>query len=473
MIASSCRILAVLLAALVLGPAQAGAQAPAPAPQPAPEPAMMPREPLPAPPGVRPFPTPSEVQEREITLEEAVRIALENQPQIQARIGDYQAAQQRIWQALSPQLPQVSGQWGATEQQTVASVLSPASQPVPLSLQRSVTVSTTSLSTSATVTASQLLWDFGKTLAATDAARANARSSLEDVEIQKDEIARLVKEAYFNLLFRQRLVAVRRAALDRAELNLRSARGFFEVGTRPKSDVTRAEVDVANARVDLIRALNDVSLTRVTLNTLMGIAVNAPTKVKDILAYRQYPMDRDTLVAEAFQKRPEYRQAKARVEASEATVKQTFRDFFPSINANGTYGAARADMNEIWSFGVSLSWSLFDGGNRIARYKEAQASVRAAQARLRDVELRIWQEVEQAYLNLLEAEERIGAAEKAVESAQENFRLAQGRFDAGVANIIELTDAQLALTNAQAQAAQSLADYGVAVARLERALGRR
>jgi len=92
---------------------------------------------------------------------------------------------------------------------------------------------------------------------------------------------------------------------------------------------------------------------------------------------------------------------------------------------------------------------------------------------VRDSELTIWQQVEQAYVSVNEAEERIGAAQKAVESAQENFRLFQGRFDAGVGNIIELTDAQLALTQAQSTEAQALSDYRIAIANLERSLGRR
>ncbi len=79
---------------------------------------------------------------------------------------------------------------------------------------------------------------------------------------------------------------------------------------------------------------------------------------------------------------------------------------------------------------------------------------------MRDTELTIWQQVERAYVTVQQAEEAIGAAQKAVESADENFRLSQGRFDAGVANIIELTDAQLALTTAQSNVAQALAATG-------------
>jgi len=297
-----------------------------------------------------------------------------------------------------------------------------------------------------------------------------------------------VKTQYYTLLLSKRLVEVNVTALERAEVNLRSAQGFFQVGTQPKSFVTRAEVDVANGRVNVIRAQNAVSLARVALNTAMGIAVNAPTEVKDLLAYQQFPMNRDTLVAEAIKNRPEYRQVKAQADAADAAVRQTFRDFFPNLFGSSTYGVSGVtgatafnsrstngftDSGNEWSVGLSLSWSIFDGGGKLARHKEAKANLEAAQARVRDAELQVWQSVEQSYLNLGEAEERIGAAGKAVESAEENYQLARGRFDAGVANIIELTDAQLALTQAQSTEAQALSDYRIAIANLERALGRR
>jgi outer membrane protein TolC len=456
------RVLRVLPAVALAVAALTG---PAPAQPTAADP-MAPREPLAAPSELR-FATPQDIGTREITLEEAVAIALQNAPSIQNRASSYLAAQQRVAQALSPLLPQLSGLWNGFENKTVASV---ASTTIP---GRTTTVSTTALSAQASVTASQLLFDFGKNWAATDAAKANSEFARENVELQKDLIALAVKQSYYNLLLGSRLVVVNAQAVDRAELNLRSAKGFFEVGTRPRFDVTRAEVDVANARVSLIRAQNAVALARVALNTAMGIAVNAPTRVVDNLAYERFPMDRDSLVAEALRRRAEYRQAKFQVDAAEATLRQNFRNFFPDIVASGTYGAARADMNEIYSYGVQLTWSIFDGGNKIARYKEAKALLDAAKANVRDTELTIWQQVEQGYDNLIAAEEQIGAAQKAVESAQENFRLSQGRFDAGVGTIIELTDAQLALTQAQSTQAQALADYRTAIAQLERNLGRR
>jgi outer membrane protein len=448
-------VIALLLAAL----ADPGAAQPTAADP------MAPRDPLPAPAGLK-FITPPEIADRELGVEQAVAIALANQPTIQNRVSAYVAAQQRVAQALSPLLPQVSGLWTAFQQKSV-------NQVTIASTGANVTLNTINLQTQATVTASQLLFDFGKNWAATDAAKANSEFARESVELQRDLIALAVKQSYYGLLLANRLVVVNAQAVDRADLNLRSAKGFFEVGTRPRFDVTRAEVDVANARVNLIRAQNAVSLSRIALNTGMGIAINAPTRIVDTLAYEPFMVDRDSLVAEALRRRAEYRQAKYQVDAAEATLRQNFRNFFPDVIASGTYGAARADMNEIYSYGVQLSWSIFDGGNKVARYKEAKALLDASKANVRDTELTIWQQVEQAYVNLISAEEQIGAAQKAVESAQENFRLSQGRFDAGVGTIIELTDAQLALTQAQSTQAQALTDYRLAIAQLERNLGRR
>jgi outer membrane protein len=468
-----------LILALAALPSAGGAQTPAPA-TPAPPastppaaPAMSPRAPLPPPPGIRPFPTPQELVGRELALEEAVNIGLENAPLIIARIGDYVAAQQRVNQALAPLLPQLTGSGNYGRLRSISSVTGAGRY--------------TDFG-SASVTASQLLFDFGRTWAAKDVAKSSAAALKEVLEAQKLDIAQLVKTQYFTLLLSKRLVQVNVAALDRAEVNLRSAKGFFQVGTQPKSFVTRAEVDVANGRVNVIRAQNAVNLARVALNTAMGIAVNAPTEVKDLLAYQEFPTNRDLLVSEALGSRPEYRQVKAQAEAALASVRQTFRDFFPNLFGSGTYGITGVtgapavnsrstsgfiDSGNEWNVGLTLSWSIFDGGARIARYKEAKANVEAAQARVRDTELQIWQNVEQSYLNVGEGEERIGAAQKAVESAEENYQLARGRFDAGVANIIELTDAQLALTQAQSDEAQALSDYRIAIARLERALGRR
>lgn len=406
---------------------------------------------------------------RVLTLDECVAIALRIQPNIRARLGDYAAARFRVDQALAPLLPQASGAWTATR--TRSTVLS--TSPVTGVTTKSPLDRTMDQTMAANVTVSQLLFDFGQSFAATEAARKLSEVALEDVELQRQLIVDQVKEAYTNILFAQRLIRVAEQSLERANLNLRSAKGFFEVGTRPKSDVARAEVDVANARVDLIRGRNAERQARAALNTAMAIEVDAPTQVQDNLAYTPVVLSPRVLREEAVRLRPEMRQARLRLEAAQATERQTFRNFFPTVSGSGTYGATTSEFNEAWSLGLSLNWVLYDGGGRVGKWREAKANAEAAEARVRAQELDIQRQVEQAQLAVAEADERIQAAQVAVASAQENFRLAQGRFDAGVGTILELTDAQLALTQSQNTEAQALSDYRIALYRLDLAVGRR
>jgi len=456
-------------ALLVVATTNAAAQAPT-----APPPTQTPPATQTAPPVGPPMTSPpvtspqSQVFGKVLSVEDAVAIALDTQPNIKARISDYIAAAFRVDQALAPLLPQITGSWTAARDQNAfgSGQGTTGTQPVR-------TVVTWTTSTTARVSLSQILFDFGKNFASTEAARKLADVALEDTELQRQLVTQTVKESYTNINFAVRLIQVNQQAVERAELNLRSARGFFEVGTRPKSDVARAEVDVANAKVDLIRARNAERLARVALATAMGLPATTPLQIQDNLLYQPVTLDRARLAEDALRQRPEYRQARLNAEANDARLRRSFRDFFPDITGGGFYGAQRADMNEIWELNLSLNWTLYDGGNRIARYREARANLEAAQARVKASELDISREVEQSINNVIEADERIQAAQVAVVSAQENFRLAQGRFDAGVGTILELTDAQLALTQAQNTEAQALADYRIALARLDRAVGRR
>jgi outer membrane protein TolC len=205
----------------------------------------------------------------------------------------------------------------------------------------------------------------------------------------------------------------------------------------------------------------------------MGIDIDTPTQVQDNLIYEPVQFDRAQQRAEALRQRPENRQAKLQVEVAEAQERLAFRNFFPNLSAVAAYGGQRSELAPNWSVGLNLSWSIFDGGNLIGRYEESKANLEGARARLKASELDIVQNVEQAEISAEEAQERIQAAQAAVASAEENFRLAQGRFDAGVGTILELTDAQLALTQAQNTESQALSDFRIALYRLDRALGRR
>ena len=403
-----------------------------------------------------------------LTLDECIAIALEAQPAIQATLYDYAAARARVREAFSPLLPQLSG--------TASAIRSNSIGPTTLATGRTVTFSVSRQPADtflAQVQLSQLLFDFGKTLAATQVARKLAEVSAEGVELQRQLIALTVKEAYTNILLAQRLIRVQEQALERAELNLASAKGFVDVGTQPLSTAVRAEVDVANARVDLINARNALKIARVSLNTAMAVDASTQTEITDNLEYEPTTIDRAALRAEALRQSPEYRQARLLSSTAEARVQAATRNFLPNITGTGAYGGTQLELNPNWSLGLAFTWNIFDGGNLIAAYDEAKANLGGANARVKVAELTLIQNLEQAEIAVEAAQERIQAARVLIASSQENFRLAQGRFDVGVGTILELTDAQLALTQASNTEAQALADYRIALAQLDRAAGRR
>jgi len=412
--------------------------------------------------------TTSRVAGHALSLDECIAIALEAQPAIQATLYDYAAARAHVRVAFAPLLPQLSGSVTATR--------SSATVPTTLAAGRTVTVQVSRQPADtflAQVQLSQLLFDFGKTLAATQVARKLAEVSAEGVELQRQLIALTVKEAYTNILLAQRLIRVQEQAVERAELNLSSAKGFYDVGTQPLSTVVRAEVDVANAKVDLINARNALRTARVALNTAMAVDASTQTEIKDNLEYEPTTMDRAALRAEALSQSPEYRQAKLQSSAAAAGVQVAARNFLPDVSGTGSYGGSQLELNPGWSLGLAFTWNIFDGGNLIAALDEAKANHGAANARVKVAELTVIQNLEQAEIAVEAAQERIQAARVLIASSQENFRLAQGRFDVGVGTILELTDAQLALTQSQNTEAQALADYRIAVIRLERSLGQR
>src|SRR6266852_5238813 len=305
---------------------------------------------------------------RVLTLDACIAIALEAQPLIQATLYDYAAARARVREAFAPLLPQLAGAATATRSSsTVLSTSATTSRAVTVPINRQL--SDTFL---AQVQLSQLLFDFGKTLAATQVARKLAEVSAEGVELQRQLITLTVKEAYTNILLAQRLIRVQEQALERAELNLTSAKGFLDVGTQPLSTVVRAEVDVANAKVDLINARNALRTARVALNTAMAVEASTATEIRDNLEYEPVTLDRAALRTEALRQSPEYRQAKLQSSAAEASFRAASRNFLPDISGTGSYGGTQPQLNPTWTVGLAFSWTLFDGGNRVAAYDEAK-----------------------------------------------------------------------------------------------------
>src|SRR5262249_24363049 len=232
-------------------PAAARARAPS---TPAPPPRVMPRM----------APATGQV----LSLAEAIDLALRQQPTLRSAQQTVTATVARVPQAQSSYYPRLD--W-----------VSSVGRSQVFSTSSNTTIASNAFSTA--LQARQLLYDFGKTGAPVDEAKANVRFSQGQLEQTREVVVFNVRQSYYSLLQARRLVAVADAQVARSELNLRSAQGFFDVGTKPKSDVTKAEVEVANARVAQIQARNNVRLSEVTLANALGLEATAAIAIQDNL----------------------------------------------------------------------------------------------------------------------------------------------------------------------------------------------
>lgn len=397
-----------------------------------------------------------------LNLRSCVNTALQNHPSIKAAQSNVDVNRSRIGQARANYYPQVN--FASSYDR-----LNPATGP-----------GGTIVGTGAyddyrnTFTASQNIYDFGRTSSQVSIQQHNTESSQSDLQDITDQVVFNVQQAYYALLQadRNRVVAV--ATVRQFEQHLAQAKGFYDVGTRALFDVTKAEVDLSNARLNLIRAENSVRIGRLNLNNAMGVP-NAPVyTIEDSLSYQPYLLTMDEAVKRAYQDRPDLKSLIARKEAAEKSLSYARSGYLPYLTGNANYGWTGDrfnDQNSGWGIGASLNVPLFSGFLTKYQVDEAKANLRVLEANENVLRQNILLSVQQASLNMKEAEERITTAALTVRQAEENLNIATGRYQTGVGNPIEVTDALVNYNNAQTAYNQALYDYKVAQASLDRAIG--
>ncbi|HEX7489648.1 MAG TPA: TolC family protein [Anaeromyxobacteraceae bacterium] len=329
----------------------------------------------------------------------------------------------------------------------------------------------TSASYSASVSVQVPIWDFGRTLGQVRAARASTSAAEADLSVTRQDVATQVRVAYFGALAAEALVMVADDTIVQMQKHLEFAKASFEVGRRTRFDVTRAEVDLSNARITKIQADNGVATTRAALSAAIGEPVgNARLEVRP---QEEAPDPRpEEAVESALRARPELAALDLRLRAADASLASARSAWFPVLSATGQYGFAGQDpLVHNWLVGMTLSWPFLNGGADAARVAEQRGAVEQTQAAHAAEVLQVRADVEQAAFAVIEAHARRDASQVLVGQAQENLELAEGRYQAGVGSIVELTDAQAALTSARAQQVRAGYDLATARARLIRAIG--
>jgi outer membrane protein len=427
-----------------------------------------------------------------LTLEEALRLARVNHPQLHAARAQTEASTARVAEMKAPLLPQVNGT-ASYQRSTSNYVPQPGALPKSLTTSSS-TATATSTSTATTsgsssssswntvpsynakITASELIYDFGQTTGKWNAAKATLRSQEENERNSDVQVAFNLRSAYFTAAAARALVKVAEETLNNQEAHLKQIQGFVQAGTRPEIDLAQARTDRANAKVQLINAQVAYDTDKALLNQTMGIERGTEYDVADPLAESVPGEDEstDAILPSALKARPDLLSLARLIEAQELTTKSIKGGYAPSLGVSTSFSDGGADLGNLawnWSATLGLTWQIFGGGITDAQMREARANTAVLSAQYDLQRQQVRADVEQARLGVRATKAAIEATHEAAVNARVRLNLAEGRYQAGIGSSIELGDSQVALTAASAQEIQAVFNLAIARAKLLQALG--
>ncbi|MCK9418001.1 MAG: TolC family protein [Nitrospirae bacterium] len=403
-------------------------------------------------------------QARPLTLNQCIEIALKNNQTIRASMYGVDVNRSRVGEARSGYYPQLSASGAYTR-------ISPVSSPT-----NSFGSSVAYNQYSSGVSLNQNLLDFGKTSQQVDISKYNLESSRSDLNTTQDAVILSVKQAYYSVLQARRNRDVAADVLKQFQLHLDQAKGFYDVGTKARIDVIKAEVDLSNAKLSLINAENALKIAWVTLSNVMGTPDAPEYTIEDNLSFQQYAITLEEAKARAFENRSDLKSIISKRQAAETTISLARSGYYPVLSGFANYnwiGETTSTLDHSWNAGVLLTVPLFSGFLTVHQAAEAKSNLYILKANEESLRQQILLDVRQAYLNLHAAEASIATAELASAQAKENLDLANGRYAAGVGSPIEVSDAFATYVAAQANYTSALSNYKIAQAAIEKSMGAR
>lgn len=395
---------------------------------------------------------------QELSLQECIDLTLQNNPSLAAAQSGVQAQYSKVWQSRSSYLPQVNANasYSLSDNENEGGFKGKAD------------------SYSSAISATQLIYDFGKTGNTIDVQKNTYFASIEDTKNLTNNTVYNLKKAFYGVVSAKESKEVFIQSVEQYQEQLKRAQAFYSVGTRPKIDVTTAQVNLNNAKLNLIKADNALQIAYHTLLNVMGIYQAVPDfSVKSENNIPKYEITAQEALDNAMQNRPDLASSRLRLDSARMNVTLAKTGYAPSLNANANYGWAGGNfpLYDRWSVGAGVSVPIFNGFSTYNKVQEAGSNLVTAYHNLTEAEQKILLEIKTAYLNFHEASSRIPVADLSREQAKENYQLAVGRYTVGVGNYIEVKDAEVTLSNAKLSYIGAVLDYNLAIADLKRVMG--
>jgi len=396
-----------------------------------------------------------------LTLAEALATAQKNHPQIEEAAAALTASDAKLGQAKANYWPQINLAADWTKGDTYLTTLG--------------AIRETEMSSTAVVVR-QNIYDFGRTAGATAAAQGVKAAAAEGLAASRQDVAFRLKTAWYLLFAAEQQVEASRKTVAAREALARQATEFFKHGTRSKVEASRAEATLFAGKSLLIRAENNRDLAKLELANAMGVmSLDDRPLLETETVSAPLPENLAALRDEALNSRSEMKRLAALRDAASGSLRSAKSGYLPSLSGTASYGEAAQSMlpeGKVWALGVNLSLPVFSGFATKEQVREADALIQGVGAQQKTLRMQIGKEVESAWLGIKESRARFEENAKETAAAQESQRLAMERYQEGLGTMVEAIDAQAQAMNAETARIQAGYDEKIALARLDRALGK-
>ena len=387
-----------------------------------------------------------------LTVDQAVNMALENHLDIKKAMSSEKQAEYALASARGSQGPAIA----AANTFYLKQINYPAS------------------SSASTITLSLPLFTGGKNEGNIEIAKTDLSMAGLTLQKTRQDVKLNTMTAYYAVVEASKTQAVDQETVDNYVQHLNDVTAQYSAGNVAKADVLRSEVELADARQTLIKAQNS---QEVAINTFKNmIRWKSAEAVEFVDEFQHAPVSRsmEECVALAKEQRPDLKKYRLAIAAADQSVAVAKADKKPTVSLTAATGWSGSVLpqgdNEVY-VGVTSSWNLFDSHITKAKVKQALTEVDTARLELAAQEDAVELAVKEYYLGVKEAEKRLDTTQLAIHKAEEDYFIAAAKYRVGEGVLLDVIDAQLALTTAKNNYITAQYDYVIYKAKLENAMG--
>ena len=429
---------------------------------------------------------PATAQQKSLTIEEAITVGLENSHSLHASLMKSQYADAKSSEANAGLYPTLKAQLGYQNLSNIppAAVTLPRNAFGPGFPPQSVNVALSPVilnSYTARATLQQPLFTGWKLQSASDNAEYSANAARDDLEKEKQQLLYDIKSAYWNVYRAREMKHLADENVTQMTQHLDDIQNMSNQGMATTNEVLKTKVQLANARVLQSDAENNVKIAMISFNSTIGLPLETDVSTASTLTPRtkEFP-EVEQLLSTAFKQRAEVQGMEWRVRAAETGIAAARGGWMPQLFLTGNYYYSRPNprvfpaqdvFKDSWDIGVNLQFDIWNNLTTVHQTSEAKAQYEQTKDNFAMLKDGVTLDVTQSYFSFEQAKKKIELARLSVDQSAENLRVTREKFKADLTTNSELLDAEVALLQAKLQLVQSLVDYELAEARLEKAIG--